>query len=64
MCVCWCHFQRGLTLLLYVLYSFEGLGQNAKPVDFLGKKEDAYITRQEGFGLHLPAFVLNEENVR
>ena len=28
------------------------------------EREDAYITRQEGFGLHLPAFVLNEENVR
>lgn len=28
------------------------------------EREDAYITRWEGFGLHLPAFVLNEENVR
>lgn len=27
-------------------------------------REDAYIAKQEGFGLHLPAFVLNGENVR
>lgn len=28
------------------------------------EREDAYTTRQQGFALHLPAFVLNRENVR